>query len=1285
MSRITLFVLFLFGLSVPIQVRATHIVGGEMNYRCLGNQQFEVILTVYRDCYFGVPFFDNPASVGVFDAGGNLVTNLLIPFVADDTIRPVLSGDCFVLPPTACVHTTTYRRIVTLPVSPGGYTLAYQRCCRNKTILNIEKPDSTGATFSIYVSEEALDECNSSPVFKEWPPIYICVNEPILFDHSALDDEGDSIVYRLCTPLNGGTLGNPMPQPPAKPPYPEIVWRDPPYNLDNVMGGIPLAIDPMSGLLTGTPNTIGQFVVGICADEYRDGILISSTRRDFQYNVGICGTTIAGFTAPEFQCGFTVKFFNTSLNADKFRWYFDVDGDPSATSAEFEPTYTYPDSGTYRVMLIAQPDDKCVDTFYREIRVERLSLDASFTHKFTECSDSLTLQLTNTSTDTISQIVAWEWRLSSGQRVLTSQEYSPTFKIDTAGAWVVTLIVTAANGCRDTARLIFPVRLATIPWQDTTVRICLGDTILLNPAPIQGVTHIWTPNLYLSAANIPNPLAFPDTTITYKLTTLSMNGLCKDERFITVEVSPPLEILPPGDTAICDTPFEVTGWADRPATWTWGLDPALQTILATGNPALLPLSQSARVYVHVRDDSGCEALDSFDVLHLGLEIALRDTLVLCPEEDFQISFELPDLTDSLVALSWSPGMFFPDGTDQNPARVRFDAPGLYVIFLEAENQHGCASLDSVFVAVLDTAAGPGRVSWQQCGSYYVTFSLQTPGAFAYQWHFGDPTQPQAGGMGASAGHTYPGPGSYVITLTAISDAGCTDTLIFPLDLGEPAILPALDWSYQTCADTALILIRDISQAGSSPFEGRAWWIDGQFAGEAEEFPWLVSGSDSLDVRLIVRSQDGCVDTLNQRIGVPVIRLSLQDDLVLCPGDSLQLNPGGNPEYTYIWSPASLFGDPTAVSPWISPSSDVVVSVQVMFTDPDTCQVQRDISVVIRTPPPAFIPSDTVTCLAAVFLQVSVGQGVAVRWYADPSYSVLIGEGASLFQPVTQPRVFYVELTDPFGCRWLDSVAVRSSQLTVDLPDLVRRCAGDTLCIEPQFGGQTNGLFLEWSGPGIFTVQDDPDAACVQPVSPAFALALRAENADGCVASDSVQVPVTGSFPSLIATADPSIVVPGQTTRLSVTQGPGWTYAWEPAAGLDDPFSPEPLASPEVSTTYRVTVTDDQGCTGTAEVSVRLASAICEDPYIFVPNTFTPNADQLNDRLYVRGNFIDELYFIIYDRWGNEVFRTRDKEEGWDGTYQGKLMSSGVFGYYLEARCYDGNVFVRKGNVTLLRN
>ena len=172
-----------------------------------------------------------------------------------------------------------------------------------------------------------------------------CADEPIFFDQSATDLDGDSIVYRLCTPLSGANQQVPQPQPPNNPPYDPIQWVDPPYGVPNMLngtpGGDPLRIDPVTGLLTGLPNTVGQFVVGICVEEYRNGELISTTRRDFQYNVGQCNRTTAAFFAPEIYCdGLTVDFENQSIDAAEYLWYFDRENDLSAISMEEKP-YLY--------------------------------------------------------------------------------------------------------------------------------------------------------------------------------------------------------------------------------------------------------------------------------------------------------------------------------------------------------------------------------------------------------------------------------------------------------------------------------------------------------------------------------------------------------------------------------------------------------------------------------------------------------------------------------------------------------------------------------------------------------------------------------------------------------------------------------------------------------------------------------------------------------------------------------------------------------------------------------
>ena len=115
--------------------------------------QYEIELTVFRDCFNGVPFFDDPAHVGIFDINHNLVQTvalngvLNIPFTFDDTLDPALIDPCLSIPPNVCVHVTTYVDTITLPFLPGGYNIVYQRCCRNVTIQNIVEPDATGATY----------------------------------------------------------------------------------------------------------------------------------------------------------------------------------------------------------------------------------------------------------------------------------------------------------------------------------------------------------------------------------------------------------------------------------------------------------------------------------------------------------------------------------------------------------------------------------------------------------------------------------------------------------------------------------------------------------------------------------------------------------------------------------------------------------------------------------------------------------------------------------------------------------------------------------------------------------------------------------------------------------------------------------------------------------------------------------------------------------------------------------------------------------------------------------
>lgn len=695
------------------KVRATHIVGGEMTYECLGNDQYRITLTVFRDCFNGEPPFDDPASVGAFDINGNLMFELLLPFTGSDTLEPVLSGNCFVVPPNVCVEQTQYKGIINLPPIPGGYFLSYQRCCRNFTILNIVEPLATGATYGIAITETTLATCNNSAVFNEWPPIYICVNEPISFDQSATDPDGDSLVYHLCTPLQGADQNFPQPQPPNPPPYEEVVWNSP-YDLGNMLGGMPLAIDPVTGLLTGIPNTIGQFVVGICVDEYRDGELISTTTRDFQFNVGLCGIPTAAFSAPELQCGnLTVVFDNESQSSDTYLWVFNDPGNPGAVSAQTNPTYTFSDTGWYEVVLITEPNTVCSDTFSQMIYLAAGSLSVDFEVVTGPCTDSLEIAVADNSQDSIYGIASWEWNLSLGSTVLTSSEPDPVFTVGSTGIWLLEVEVISASGCVETQAYQIPVDVITDQLPGDSIGICSGDSVVLNVDPDLGNVYIWSPGQGLSSTTSANPSAFPDMTTTYVVTITDAGGLCQFIDSITVVIpDEPLELLVPADTVTCASMIALSASSNQSGSYTWSDNPDFSPILGQGAEVVLETGDWTTIYVLLENTIGCSIVDSFHLTGHAVSASVPDLISTCIRDS--LSIEVVNLQpEDQLTFEWSPATGIIAGGNTAIALVDPTVATSYEVGVE--NQWGCTAIYVVEIELdsqlydLDISAEPDTI------------------------------------------------------------------------------------------------------------------------------------------------------------------------------------------------------------------------------------------------------------------------------------------------------------------------------------------------------------------------------------------------------------------------------------------------------------------------------------------------------------------------------------------------------------------------------------------------
>ena len=446
---------------IPIEkIQAFHIVGGEMTYRCTGTDTYEVNLFVYRDCHGDGAPFDNPAYLFVFDANGNLYEKVNMPLGEIETVQPP-TDICVETLPLVCVEKTKYTANGTLPADNAPYTLVYQRYSRNSSVSNIFAPDQTGSSYTSVVPSTDLAMCNSSPIFSTLPPTVICANTPLSIDQSAFDINGDSLVYELCDPLVGGSDACPQPgdgtnctpsfAPATPPPYATVDWR-PPYSATNPLGGNPqVTIDSQTGLLTGTPTEEGQFVVGICVTEYRNGVEINSIRRDFQFNVTDCVSVTAAVEADDVTANgefilndcstYNIQFINTSLGATNYSWDF---GDPNTTddiSSVFEPFYEYPDTGTYIATLVADAGfDSCIDTAKIIVRVYPI-LNNDFAYEATCSNDPVFF--TDISTTTYGEIDSWFWLFANGD---TSTAQNPAVDLQ-GNEQDVILTTTTTLGC----------------------------------------------------------------------------------------------------------------------------------------------------------------------------------------------------------------------------------------------------------------------------------------------------------------------------------------------------------------------------------------------------------------------------------------------------------------------------------------------------------------------------------------------------------------------------------------------------------------------------------------------------------------------------------------------------------------------------------------------------------------------------------------------------------------------------------------------------------------------
>ncbi len=1432
---------------------ATHIIGGEMNYKCLGNDTYQISLTVYRDCYLGEAPLDDTAYVAVFDIAGQLVETLPILLGIIDSIRQV--DACLLIPPNVCVETTTYIDTIQLQPQAGGYHLAYQRCCRNETILNIIDPLNTGATYDILITEAAMLNCNSSPVLKEEPPTFVCVNRPLSLNNSAIDLEGDSLVYRLCTPLNGGiSIDNPRPRPAFPPPYDTVIWNAPTYDLENILGGNPLRIDARTGLLTGTPNTIGQFVVGICIDEYRDGQFLSSTRRDFQYNVIPCEDVVAQFDLPVEQCeDLTIFPLNqTEGEPDGFLWQFSNDkSNILGTSNERSPSYTFPDTGRYTVRLTINPNSVCANSMEQKIYLQANTLIPDFQYDILGCADSLTLQFTDKSTSTSSTINSWKWTIDGEIDQLTSTQQNPMITLMNSQKLRVHLQVGTAQGCLsekeiELTAMVIPDSFSVSVFD--TLILCQGDSIELNPVFNPELTYSWSPTNGLNDPNSPNPLAFPDSSIAYvvmirdsgdncelrknvflevidfdnsfdyaidtlacgdsvrlqlnpnpnyNLTAVDLlweienngsrmiftnenpvfiinntenykiTGMVSDDfgcsktivntvqfDFVQEEINPSLtlcrgdsielnpnfnpdhtylwspaalfsdptlpnpKISPRNNTSVqvsisnqtaycpiqrsidltvlnsieeADFQFMVSGCTDSIILEITDLIVPSAAIIETANWELngvmgnkisnelrpifvLQNSQSVALILTLNGNSACpKTITKTIQLNLIEELGLPKRLDICRGESVALN---PVAAFPEYIYDWTPTTNLNDPTAINPIVT----PNQSTVYqLKYTDSIGlCTISQEINIKVRDTLPPISGDFSVACDARSIQIIPTTPTKIAYDFGDGSPTMES----NSIVDHIYESEGVYEVMMSYVDEAVCADSTSFQIALPLDNLVPDFDWNVESCIDNiAALELLDLSKTAYGTISNWAWVLSNGGISSEKDPLFQIATNEVLSAKLVITLDNDatCQDSIILEIPPLLIEETFADSIIACLESTVELNPDFNETYSYTWSPKTGLNDANSPNPSFPINTAQQFLVQV--TNEFECTIMDS----VYTAPAPIIEIDLleipVVCdTMEVVLFAESEQTHQLFWQAENGDT--LGFEPELIVNIDRTQPFQVTFTDQYSCQKEAAILVDFQPVLLEYALDQPACLNESKTLVIKNLDPNNNLVIDWSPSTDIISGATTLTPTVQPEEPTtFSFIIK--NESGCVTEGAIFVDIL-PLPELSASADPETIFEGETSQLNVTSAPDYIYDWSPNSSLDNPTIANPTAAPLATTDYLVTVTDANNCQNTAAVTVNIREGFCDFPYIFVPSGFTPNSDGKNDILFVRGEFIETMTFIIYDRWGDKVFETNNQTIGWDGNKNGQALPPGVFGYYLTVICKNGDTYQRQGNVTLIR-
>jgi gliding motility-associated-like protein len=399
-------------------------------------------------------------------------------------------------------------------------------------------------------------------------------------------------------------------------------------------------------------------------------------------------------------------------------------------------------------------------------------------------------------------------------------------------------------------------------------------------------------------------------------------------------------------------------------------------------------------------------------------------------------------------------------------------------------------------------------------------------------------------------------------------------------------------------------------------------------------------------------------------------------------------------HSYAWqvTGGSIVGSATANQITVNWASAGTGSITITQTSALGCDSTKSIPVTIHPKPSATIDGSTVACANAlsapyyrqnyqsrqnanIFYEWTVTGGTIVG--SNQLDSVSIEWGSSGVHPVYLRAVNMLT-----GCVSEDTFYVNVGVL--HSPEILSQsfagCIPFSLTFRESAG--IDSLDYTWRVLGSsMPMSKSPNPTYEFTVPNIYVVELIVKNTFGCADTARVNVNAQGKPVADFEVRDGENIYLEQTAYFENQSRGAVGYQWDFHDG-ETSFNFEHYKYYELPGQYtvRLIARSSLGCPDTTYRVVNVKVV----PELYIPNAFTPNGDIHNPYFTIHTFYIVEMEFFVFDRWGEIVFRTKDPNFKWDGTYKGEACQDDVYAYYVQARGYNGELIVRKGNITILR-